>query len=547
MSMARPSIRMGYEGGVLLTHMSQNKQAPKWSFAGKSPGSGIRPKTPGPGTYGHQTSQSCRIRQPCHGFGSAARDKAGMALASPGPGAYGASESYGSKRPRSAGPVFGRAARGLGSGRDTPGPGSYVPNVNSTRPQFPRHTCTPRRDGADWGHRKCSTTPGPGTYGHGGAAGAGSESPVSKSAPRWAFGTADRGVRANGENPGPGQYDLRSRVAGPKFSIRCRNESARSGRLWWDVHPVRLLRRLAESGDLADQHRFAPKFAIGFRVKSDVGLSCFLTPGRKLVGKLLSNRITSDFQRHDVLPSGEVLHLGSLGCPPEQVRAAEPEADRRIQRRHSSETKRRTHDKAWAAVLYSEATEAPASPRRRLALALGLEFICEVVRRRTSTGTFQEMSAEAELISARQPYFVHLDLKTFSEQEQVRAALLHVPETVAVALVFDSTVATSDGEVLFKGTDVAFRKVTSEQIKKAMESRMAEDDQKIYEVPVSLLKDGLSSLFIQVEPTQELDVRTLFAAEGFIHGEVVEAIEVGSSSSSSCPRTEGSDRPSHRA
>eukprot|EP00439_Symbiodinium_sp_Y106_P012507 s5873_g1.t2 len=106
-------------------------------------------------------------------------------------------------------------------------------------------------------------------------------------------------------------------------------------------------------------------------LEADVGLNCFLTPGRKLVGKLLSNRITSDFQRHDVLPSGEVLHLGSLGCPPEQVRA-EPEADRRIQRRRSSETKRRTHDKAWAAVLYSEATEAPASPRRRLALALGV-------------------------------------------------------------------------------------------------------------------------------------------------------------------------------
>ncbi|CAE7624741.1 unnamed protein product [Symbiodinium sp. CCMP2456] len=108
-------------------------------------------------------------------------------------------------------------------------------------------------------------------------------------------------------------------------------------------------------------------------LEADVGLNCFLTPGRKLAGKLLSNRITSDFQRHDVLPSGEVLHLGSLGCPPEQVRATEPEVHPRIQRqRRSSETNRRTHDKAWAAVLYSEATEAPASPRRRLALALGV-------------------------------------------------------------------------------------------------------------------------------------------------------------------------------
>ncbi|CAK9054933.1 unnamed protein product [Durusdinium trenchii] len=68
--------------------------------------------------------------------------------------------------------------------------------------------------------------------------------------------------------------------------------------------------------------------------------------------------------------------------------------------------------------------------------------------------------------SRDEQYYVHLDLKTFSEQEQV----------------FDSTVSTLEGEVLFKGTDVAFRKVTPEQIKKAMESQMAEDDQKIYEV-----------------------------------------------------------------
>ncbi|CAE7275250.1 Pus7 [Symbiodinium pilosum] len=209
MSMARPSYS-GYEGGMFLTNMSQNKQAPKWSIAGRSAGMGSRPLTPGPGTYGHQTKSS-RSRQPCYGFGSSVRDKGGLAATSPGPGAYGASESYGSKRPRSAGPVFGRAARGLGAGGNTPGPGSYVPDVSATRPQFPRHTCTPRRDGADW-RRLCSATPGPGTYVN---AGSGSESPISKSAPRWGFGTSNRGVRANGENPGPGQYDLRSFVANP--------------------------------------------------------------------------------------------------------------------------------------------------------------------------------------------------------------------------------------------------------------------------------------------------------------------------------------------
>ena len=68
-----------------------------------------------------------------------------------------------------------------------------------------------------------------------------------------------------------------------------------------------------------------------------MGLSCYLTAGPKLRGKLLSNTISAaawlrekllegteslsragsegakDLQRHDVLASGEVLHLASLG------------------------------------------------------------------------------------------------------------------------------------------------------------------------------------------------------------------------------------------
>ncbi|CAE7246068.1 unnamed protein product [Symbiodinium sp. CCMP2592] len=200
MSLYRPSSA-GYEGSVFLTTMSQNKQAPKWSFAGRYGLANSRPLTPGPGTYG---ADSRSQRQPGYGFGSCARDQGLLSMASPGPGAYGASESYGSKRPHSAGPAFGRARRGLGNGGGTPGPGAYVPNVNSTRPQFPRHTCTPRRDGSVV-RRRCST-PGPGTYGD--LCGGRGESPLS-SAPRWGFGTSNRGIRANGQNPGPGQYDLR--------------------------------------------------------------------------------------------------------------------------------------------------------------------------------------------------------------------------------------------------------------------------------------------------------------------------------------------------
>ena len=63
-------------------------------------------------------------------------------------------------------------------------------------------------------------------------------------------------------------------------------------------------------------------------------------------------------------------------------------------------------------------------------------------------------------------YWAHMQLLTFEDAEQT----------------FNTTVTKEDGEVLFKCEDVAFRKVTPDQIKKAMESQMAEDDQKLYGV-----------------------------------------------------------------
>ncbi|CAE7860298.1 unnamed protein product [Symbiodinium necroappetens] len=179
MSLYRPSSA-GYEGSVFLTTMSQNKQAPKWSFAGRYGFANSRLLTPGPGTYG---ADSRSQRQAGYGFGSCARDQGPLSMASPGPGAYGASECY-----RSA-----AAPTELITG----GPGAYVPNVSSTR---------------------CST-PGPGTYSDCGRAESTlnkKDGPLSISAPRWGFGTSNRGIRANGQNPGPGQYDLRAWVAKPR-------------------------------------------------------------------------------------------------------------------------------------------------------------------------------------------------------------------------------------------------------------------------------------------------------------------------------------------
>ncbi|CAJ1456763.1 unnamed protein product [Effrenium voratum] len=181
MSLSRPSCA-GYDYGILLTTMSQNKQAPKWSFAGRQHG-GSRPGTPGPGAYAAAAKSSARIRTPSYGFGTAERDGGGLRVS----------------------------------------PGAYVPNINPTRMGAPRHTCTPRRDGVfgGGGSQGAFGTPGPGTYGD---AGSGGSSPMAKAAPRWGFGSSARGVNAYGQGPGPGQYDLRSRVGGPRFSIKGRHD-----------------------------------------------------------------------------------------------------------------------------------------------------------------------------------------------------------------------------------------------------------------------------------------------------------------------------------
>jgi acyl transferase domain-containing protein/NADPH:quinone reductase-like Zn-dependent oxidoreductase/acyl carrier protein len=61
-------------------------------------------------------------------------------------------------------------------------------------------------------------------------------------------------------------------------------------------------------------------------------------------------------------------------------------------------------------------------------------------------------------------YWCHLHLTEFGEQAQV----------------FTSTVGSESGDVLFVGDDVVFRKVTPDQIQKAMQSQAAEDDQKLF-------------------------------------------------------------------
>mmetsp|Transcript_67161 Transcript_67161/g.212539 ORF Transcript_67161/g.212539 Transcript_67161/m.212539 type:complete len:104 (-) Transcript_67161:155-466(-) len=90
--------------GQLITHLSQNTTAPKWSFGGRSDVGG-RPSTPGPGAYGEASS---RFRCPSYGFGTSTRECSRPSTA-PGPGQYALDHA---------------SCRSSGGG-DTPGPGTY--------------------------------------------------------------------------------------------------------------------------------------------------------------------------------------------------------------------------------------------------------------------------------------------------------------------------------------------------------------------------------------------------------------------------------------
>eukprot|EP00931_Biecheleriopsis_adriatica_P055144 TRINITY_DN32539_c0_g1_i2.p1 TRINITY_DN32539_c0_g1~~TRINITY_DN32539_c0_g1_i2.p1 ORF type:complete len:183 (+),score=5.63 TRINITY_DN32539_c0_g1_i2:69-617(+) len=172
MSRSRPSS--AGRQGLLITSLSQNKQAPKWSFGGRPSADGGRPGTPGPGSYQHQARNP---RSPSFGFGTSTRESL-RAQTSPGPGAYGAPQH---RRPRSAGPGFGHSRRGVGNGASTPGPGAYTPKSNITRYDAPKVTCTPRRDGSAAYAGVAFGTPGPGAY----LAPGQGIGPVQKMAPRW--------------------------------------------------------------------------------------------------------------------------------------------------------------------------------------------------------------------------------------------------------------------------------------------------------------------------------------------------------------------------
>jgi hypothetical protein len=200
---------------LLLTTLSTNKAAPKWTIGGGRPGSaGLnagRPGTPGPGTYANNAANR---PSPSFGFGTSRRE--GLpGSQGPGPGQYQPLE-----RPRSAGPVFkfGSSQRAHQMNGGTPGPGSYTPKIDAARREPPKYHISPLRD-VNQRNAGTQRTPGPGSY-------AAPERPQSaKSSPQWGFGTSERARGFNHSGPGPGSYQTDSNFSkGPMYSIRTKME-----------------------------------------------------------------------------------------------------------------------------------------------------------------------------------------------------------------------------------------------------------------------------------------------------------------------------------
>jgi len=139
------------------------------------------------------------------------------ANARPGPGAY----SPTTDRPDTPQWAFGTDGRHRDVHSHAPGPGTYEPTVDAAfkegRGEGPLYSIVGRKEPAEPGR-----TPGPGTYEAVGR-------PDMKDAAKWGFGTSARHKKNLGDAPGPGSYQLASKIGeGPKFSVRGRTKTGQS-------------------------------------------------------------------------------------------------------------------------------------------------------------------------------------------------------------------------------------------------------------------------------------------------------------------------------
>jgi len=157
---------------------------------------------PGPGAY--NISLKNKSSQPAYRIGSASRDTLSRAQGdTPGPGNYNLRNIH-----KGAAIRIGTSTRApLNSVKNVPGPGSY--NYKTKVGEGPKIVMNPRRDDVTKSQNDRSI-PGPGAY-----------NPNLKSHTSSAgIGSGERGeLYGSRTNPGPGQYDVRSGLKGPKYGF----------------------------------------------------------------------------------------------------------------------------------------------------------------------------------------------------------------------------------------------------------------------------------------------------------------------------------------
>jgi len=204
----------GSRSADYLISLSSVKAAPKWSITGKS--SSRQQLTPGPGTYEEVGPERSRQRRgSAFGFGTSPRET-GCRHSSPGPGQY----SPADPRMTSSKHGFGTSQRqGARPGPPTsnPGPGAYA-HKEVLGADSQKSSLVPRREGV-----RSPDVPGPGTY----PANDSSDVKMQKS-PKFGFGTSPREVRVSHKTPGPGTYDSEARVGGPRCTMTCRRQLAKT-------------------------------------------------------------------------------------------------------------------------------------------------------------------------------------------------------------------------------------------------------------------------------------------------------------------------------
>lgn len=170
-------------------------------------------RSPGPGAY--NPSLTTKNSAPAYRMGSASRDGLYGKSGAPGPGNYDVRPATTGKNIR-----IGTSVRSpLNGNSTTPGPGSY--NYNSKVGEGPKFVMNPRRDEGKLQNSRY--VPGPGAYSP-------SVEYVKNSAPRSGMGTSQRGgLYSSKSNPGPGQYDVRGRIGGPKYGFGSQSRSGGYG------------------------------------------------------------------------------------------------------------------------------------------------------------------------------------------------------------------------------------------------------------------------------------------------------------------------------